>query len=210
MLPTTDPSKRPLLVFLSIAFALHGIALLLLEGLDDPVEVSSRIPALRVAIESGPTGKSGDVEPGQVALPPDMQPRKTPEQSPAPPGERGARPTVGEKEKEGDAVPGVDPLELLRNLAPADKAATTRFGRQPEIHPVFKQQRLVQAEEPAAAWSRGIWRRSAVTGEKRFQAVDGSSVWIRRYDNGDIQLCERARDDLMDQWDDHLPFVCER
>lgn len=210
MLPTTEPSRRPLLVFLSIAFALHAAALWLLEVPDNPAGSSSRTPALRVAIESAPTGDFGDAKPGKVVLPADMRPRKSRERSVASPGDHGRRPAVAEKDRGGDAIPGVDPLELLRDLTPADKAPTTRFGEQPETHPLFKRQRLVRAEEPAAAWSHGIWRRSAVTGEKRFQAVDGSSVWIRRYDNGDIQLCERARDDLMDQWDDHLPFVCER
>lgn len=193
-----------------IAFALHGAALWLLDAPDVSPEVSPRIPPLRVAIEAAPTRESVDAESGKVSVPPDVRPRKPREQSPASSGERGTRPAGAGKDGDGNAVPGVDALERPRDLTPADKTPATRFGRQPEAHPVFRPQRLVRAGEPPAPWSRGIWHRSAVVGEKRFQAVDGGSVWVRHYDNGDMKVCERSRDDLMDQWDDHLPFVCER
>lgn len=190
-----------------MAFAMHGAALWLLEGPDPAPEDSSRIPPLRIAIEAAPTGESVTAEPGKVVLPPDMQHR---ERSPAYPGDQIEQADAGDHSGDTDAVPTVNPFELLRNLAPAAKAPTARFRRQPATHPVFKPQRLVRAGEPPASWSRGIWRRSAVDDETRFKTRDGRSVWIRRYDNGDIQVCERARDDPMDQWDDHLPFVCER
>lgn len=108
------------------------------------------------------------------------------------------------------AAPGVDAHELLRNMAPLDEPSATGFGAGPETHAIFRPQRLVQAPTPAAPWSRGIWRRSKVTGESRFDSVEGRRMWVRRYDNGDIRICERARDDLMDRWDDDLPFLCER
>lgn len=193
-----------------MAFALHGAALWLLEGPDVSPQGPSRIPGLRVAVEAPSTAASADEEPGKVVPPPDLQPRESRERDRASPGDRGRPPAVAEKDADGDAVPDVDPHELLRDLAPADETPATGFGRHPETHPVFQPQRLVRAEEPPAPWSRGIWRRSAVDEQTRFKTTDGRNVWIRRYDNGDIQVCERAPDDLLGQWDDHLPFVCER
>lgn len=210
-LRTTGSGNGRLTAFILAALAFHGAVLWFVDIPEVSRQAPSRIPALRVAIEASPGRQAVEERtPGRVEVPADIQPREVPELPPASP-EAPAPPSETTREAGKPGFPrAVSPHALLRDVTPDGDAPAAGFGEAPSTHRIFRPQRLVKAGPPAAAWSRGIWRRSAVTGETRFKTTDGTSVWIRRYDNGDIRVCERARDELMNQWDDHLPFVCER
>lgn len=210
MIRITKPSNRVLAVFVSVSLGLHVAAIWFAELPDHSPGPPSRHPALRVAIEVPSTSNATDEKPGKVEVA--SEPRQPP------PLERG-RPSTGRRPEprestskggEPNAVPRVNARELLQDMDPRDEPSAPDFGARPETHRIFRPQRLVRAPEPAAPWSSDIWRRTAVRHEDRFRGVGGRSVLIRKFDNGDIQICDRPRDDLMDPLDDHLPYACER
>ncbi len=208
MLRVRKPSNPALTVFLSLSLVLHLAAVRYAQFPDRSPVPPSRFQTLRVVIDHSSTPDAPDKEPGKVTVTSDLRQR-----APLEPELRPTRQVTRTPESEDGsdkALPRVDAQELLRNMAPMDEPSATGFGARPETHGIFKPQGLVRAPTPAAPWSRGIWRRSKVTGESRFDSVEGRRMWVRRYDNGDIRICERARDDLMDRWDDDLPFLCER
>lgn len=208
VLRITDPSNRPLAYFLLVAFGMHGAAIWLVKAPPLRTEAPPRVLDFRVVLNVPPAAIPTDEQPEKVTLPPDIRPR---ERRDAPSPEQVApRPAIADPPERADDRPAVAPDQLLRDFEPADPAPNPRFGGRPETHSLFKPQRLVRPPEPPAPWSRGIWRRAAVADEERFNVIDGRSVWIRRYDNGDVQVCERPYDSLLNQWDDHLPFLCER
>lgn len=207
MVGVRKPSNRPLAVFLSLSLALHLVAIWYAQFPDRSPGPPSRFQTLRVVIDRPSTPDAPEQGPGKVVVTSDLRQR-----APLEPGSPPIRQVTGPPESEDgadNALPDVDAHELLQDMAPRDETSGTGFGARPETHGIFKPLRLVRAPMPAAPWSRGIWRPSKVTGESRFDSVEGHRMWIRRYDNGDIRVCERARDDLMDPWDDDLPFVCE-
>lgn len=205
----TGSGGRRLAVFVLAALALHAALLWLVDLPEKARQIPSRVPELRITIDPSDGREAMDErEPGTVTLPADLRARDVPEIPSASP-EPSVQPGTPQRPGRSDTAPEDEPLERPWNPAPGGKSPVREFGDGPAVHRIFKPQRLVTAE-PRPGWTRGIWRRSRVSRETRFDAVDGRRVWIRHYDNGDVQVCERQADDLLDQWDDHLPFTCER
>lgn len=196
--------------FVLAALGVHGVVLWFVKIPVDSPETDSRFPVLKIAIEAPSAPHPLDAKPVPQATSRETKPDQPGEPEPGP-GDREADPSgTADTSEVVDSLPAIDPDVLLRNMEPAERAPEPGFPVKPETHRIFRPQQLVEVREPAGPWSRHIWRRSAVTGETRFDSVDGRRVWIRRYDNGDVRICERSPDDLMNPWDDHLPYLCER
>lgn len=192
--------------FVLLAMALHALALWFVRL--PPAGTTDREAShpLRITIRA-----QSAAEPEDEPIPPvdstgtrDRKPEPTATPAPPVPPEASGAPA------ESMPYPDIDPARLLRRMTPLNQEARPRFGVAPKPHEVFREQSVVPSGREAAEWTRGIWKRSSVSRETRFRTTEGRQVLVRRFDNGDIQVCDRAPDDIFSQWDDELPFVCER
>lgn len=201
-----EPGQRDvtrLAGFVLLAMALHALALW--HAKLPPATTTPREEPRPLSVtlrERAPTApEPAPLLPVDTTRIPDRKPQ------PAEPSRTDAAPLVP---AESAPSPDIDPARLLRRMTPPDGQEAPGFRQAPEPHDVFRQQSLVRPGPDAAAWTKGIWKRSGVTRETRYRGNDGRQVLVRRFDNGDIQVCDRAPDDLFSQWDDELPYVCER
>lgn len=206
-LPGTVPGPGRLGWFVLAAALLHGSVLWWLRWPQVPV-VEEQSRRLSITLESRtpapaapePAIRTANPRPARQAVPRDRAPEPTQ-----------ARRT--ERLPETGTAPGRPPTDFLRprqQVAPERAPSYKPYAQGPARHTIFEREGIPGQDQPPDLLPPSIWHRTGIQSEIRHQETGGGKLLIRRFDNGEMQVCTRMPDNPFDPWDDSIPLACDR
>lgn len=204
-----DTSHRRLAIAVLVAAALHGLGIGLWGPHGPPARPGTTAP-IRVTIERHAERPAAQPPPPSPATAEPRPSHPLPASPREPRTNTGRTPVSPPRQTAVAPAPDVDVATLLQSVPRVERDRNAEFPLAPREHPIFQPEDLLAPEPDPGLIPDSAWIRSRVTGNTRYASLDGRGVWIKRFDNGEMQVCEKPYENPFIFWDDSLPFACDR